>query len=38
MYLEWPNRIWAVSLDLIFFKDFLKLIVNMCLVISFAVV
>jgi hypothetical protein len=29
MYLEWPNRIWVASLDLILFLDFLKLFVNM---------
>ena len=35
MYLEWPNQIWAMSLDLILFSDFLKLFVNMHLAISF---
>jgi hypothetical protein len=36
IYLEWPNRFWAMSLDLNLFLDFLKLFVNMRLVISFA--
>jgi hypothetical protein len=36
MYLEWPNRIWAASLDLKLFKDFLKLFVHMHLAISFS--
>jgi hypothetical protein len=35
MYLEWPNWIWAASLDLNSFKDFMKLFVNMRLTISF---
>ena len=34
--LEWPNRIWAMSLDLKFLKDFLKLFVFMCLAKHFA--
>jgi hypothetical protein len=33
--MEWPNRIWVASLDLKFFKDFLKLFVDMRLVIRF---
>jgi hypothetical protein len=33
--MEWPNRIWVASLDLILFLDFLKLFVNMRLAISF---
>jgi hypothetical protein len=35
MFMEWPNRIWAASLDLNFFLSFLKLLVNMRLAISF---
>jgi hypothetical protein len=36
MYLEWPNRFWAMSFDLILFLDFLKLFVKMRLATSFA--
>jgi hypothetical protein len=35
MYLEWPNRFWAVSLDLILFLDFLKLFVKVHLAIRY---
>jgi hypothetical protein len=34
--LEWPNWIWALSLDLILFLDFKKHFENMRLEISFA--
>jgi hypothetical protein len=34
MYLEWPNRIWATSLDLKFFSDFLELFAKMHLTIT----
>jgi hypothetical protein len=34
MYMEWPNRFWAVSFDLILFLDVLELTMNMHLAIS----
>jgi hypothetical protein len=36
MSIWWTNQLWAVSLDLILFLDFLKLFVEMRLAISFA--
>jgi hypothetical protein len=35
MYVEWPNHIWATSLDLNLFLVFLKLFVDMHLAIIF---
>jgi hypothetical protein len=36
MSVQRTNRFWSVSLEHILFLDFLKLFVNMCLVVSFA--